>query len=145
MSTENTEHDLDEDTEAEALAYRGGHYEVVARRWSGGWELHIDGVGVTQCRTLASADRTAREYLALEYDLTEHDFDVTITPELDEATAAEIAAARESTRQATERQKEAAARWRTAARRLRASGFSGADTAVVLGVSEQRVSQLRLG
>jgi hypothetical protein len=32
---------------------------VTARRWAHGWELHIDGVGVTQSRTLASAERIA--------------------------------------------------------------------------------------
>jgi hypothetical protein len=34
-------------------------YHVTARRWAHGWELHIDGVGVTQSRTLASAERIA--------------------------------------------------------------------------------------
>jgi hypothetical protein len=27
-------------------------YAVTAKRWKHGWELHIDGVGVTQSRTL---------------------------------------------------------------------------------------------
>ncbi|GAA3052010.1 MULTISPECIES: hypothetical protein [Actinomycetes] len=38
-------------------------YEVDARRWSGGWELHIVDVGVTQCRTLDQAEDQVRDYL----------------------------------------------------------------------------------
>lgn len=32
-------------------------YQVTARRWELGWELHIKGIGVTQAATLASAGR----------------------------------------------------------------------------------------
>jgi hypothetical protein len=42
-------------------------------------------------------------------------------------------------------QAKAAARSRAVARRLRKAGLSGADTAVVMGVSPQRVSQLVKG
>lgn len=38
-------------------------YTVTAKRWEHGWELHIDGVGVTQSRTLDSADRMVRDYI----------------------------------------------------------------------------------
>ena len=34
-------------------------YTVRAKRWKHGWELHIDGVGVTQSRNLADAAREA--------------------------------------------------------------------------------------
>jgi hypothetical protein len=30
-------------------------YTARAVRWSGGWELHVDGVGVTQVRILSKA------------------------------------------------------------------------------------------
>ncbi|MBV9143548.1 MAG: hypothetical protein JO115_21985 [Pseudonocardiales bacterium] len=39
-------------------------YRVTARRWELGWELHIDGIGVTQVATLASAGRMIRDYIA---------------------------------------------------------------------------------
>lgn len=39
-------------------------YKVIARRWELGWELHIDGIGVTQVATLASARRVIRDYVA---------------------------------------------------------------------------------
>lgn len=38
-------------------------YTVRARRWPGGWELHIDGAGVTACASLDDAEQTARDYL----------------------------------------------------------------------------------
>jgi plasmid maintenance system antidote protein VapI len=42
----------------------------------------------------------------------------------------------------TKAMRQSAARSRALAKRLKARGLSGADTAVVLGVSPQRVSQL---
>ena len=75
-------------------------YEVHARRWARGWELHIDGVGVTQSRSLSDAEGMVRDYIAL------------------------------------------AERSRELVRHLAAKGLSGKDTAKVLGVSPQRVSQL---
>ncbi|GAA4909514.1 hypothetical protein LX16_2863 [Stackebrandtia albiflava] len=41
-------------------------YEVVAKRWEHGWELHIDGVGVTQCEAIKDAEAMVRDYLDLE-------------------------------------------------------------------------------
>lgn len=38
-------------------------YEVRAKRWEHGWELHIDGLGVTQSRTLAGAEPMVRGYI----------------------------------------------------------------------------------
>lgn len=43
-------------------------YQVVARPWEHGWELHIDGVGVTQSGSLADAERMVRDYIATEFD-----------------------------------------------------------------------------
>jgi len=36
-------------------------YQVRAKRWEHGWELHIEGVGVTQSRTLWDAEEMARD------------------------------------------------------------------------------------
>ena len=38
-------------------------YNVTAKRWKHGWELHIDGVGVTQSRTLDTAEQMVRDYI----------------------------------------------------------------------------------
>jgi hypothetical protein len=41
-------------------------YTVRARHWERGWELHVEGVGVTQSRTLARAEAMVRDYLRLD-------------------------------------------------------------------------------
>jgi predicted XRE-type DNA-binding protein len=118
-------------------------YKVTAKRWGLGWELHIEGLGVTQSRTLLSAKDMAREYIALELDLAStDDIDVQITPELDGNLATEVEAARHAVRQAEEVQRDAAAYSRQVARHLKDSGLKGADIAAILEVSKQRVSQL---
>lgn len=38
-------------------------YTVRAKPWKHGWELHIDGIGVTQSKNLASAEQMARDLL----------------------------------------------------------------------------------
>ena len=38
-------------------------YDVTARYWKHRWELHIDGVGVTQSQDLAEAEPTVRDYI----------------------------------------------------------------------------------
>lgn len=55
---------------------------MVARRWSGGWELHIDSIGVTQVTTLAKAERQVRDYLATLHDVDISNITVDIVPEL---------------------------------------------------------------
>lgn len=122
-------------------------FNVTAKRWGSYWELHIaaaDGthVGVTQSRTLGTAERMVRDYLALDLGGEPAGFDVTITPALDGNLAGEAAAAREAVRNAEQAQRDAAVSSRDIARRLKAAGLSGADIAAVLKVSAQRVSQL---
>lgn len=117
-------------------------YQVLARRWPLGWELHIEGIGVTQSRTLATAEKAVRSFLAMD-DIADADTaEVVITPELDGNLASEAEAAREATRRAERARDDAAAQTRKVAHDLKAAGMSGADVAVVLGVSPQRVSQL---
>ena len=121
-------------------------YNVTARRWARGWELHItdshgEEVGVTQSRNLGGAERMVRDYLELD-DRTDVD-EVVIVPELDDAGLGKRAAeAREAVRAAEKAQRTAAAASRAVARELAAAGLTGADSAAVLGVSAQRVSQL---
>lgn len=118
-------------------------YNVTAKRWSKGWELHIDGLGVTQSRTLASAEDMVREYVALALDIDdESSFDVVITPEIDADTQIALDDAKAATRAAEEAQRKAAARWRGLVHRLHDDGLVGSDIARVLKVSKQRVSQL---
>lgn len=116
-------------------------YNVTAKRWAHGWELHIDGVGVTQSRTLADADLMVRDYIATLNDLDEVTDEVIIVPELGKL-GARVRQVRNATRAAEKAQREAAREARETARALRAEGLSVTDTAAVLGVSRGRVSQL---
>jgi len=54
---------------------------VTAIQWERGWELHIDGEGVTQSHTLADAEAMARDYLAAKYDASPDAFTVTVRPQ----------------------------------------------------------------
>lgn len=117
-------------------------YTVRAERWDGGWELHVDGLGVTQSRTLATAQQHARDYIETITggDLRDHD-DVTVIPSLGEL-AIRAEQARVATRDAAAAQERTAAQARAVARELRASGLSVDDVATILRVSRGRVSQL---
>jgi hypothetical protein len=117
-------------------------YTVTAKRWKGGWELHIDGEGVTQSRTLAVAEQAVRDYIATLHDLDEVTDDITIVPELDQATKAKIRKVRERQREVERVQREVAADARRVVRELRSRGLSVTDVAAVLDVSRGRVSQL---
>ncbi len=118
-------------------------YMVDAKRWEHGWELHVQGVGVTQSKSLHSAARMAREYISLVEGISdESTIDVEILPKIDAALGQEVVAARKAVHELAERQREVAALSRAAAKDLAGSGLSGADIAVVLDVSPQRVSQL---
>ena len=118
-------------------------YMVDAKRWEHGWELHVQGVGVTQSKSLHSAARMAREYISLVEGISdESTIDVEILPKIDAALGQEVVAARKAVHELAERQREVAALSRAAAKDLAGSGLSGADIAIVLDVSPQRVSQL---
>ncbi|MBN9610115.1 MAG: hypothetical protein BGO26_02525 [Actinobacteria bacterium 69-20] len=116
-------------------------YNVAARRWEHGWELHVGGIGVTQSATLVDAEQTVRNFLATWFDRDECTDEITIVPELG-GLEVEARHAAEHTARAAEVQREAAAEARSVARRLRSAGLSVADAATVLGVSRGRVSQL---
>ena len=118
-------------------------YTVDAKRWEHGWELHVAGVGVTQSRSLHSAERMVREYISLVEEISdESTIDVEIRPQIDNALGEQVIAARKAVHALAERQRDVAALSRAAAKDLAESGLSGADIAVVLDVSPQRVSQL---
>lgn len=118
-------------------------YQVKAVRWEHGWELHVEGVGVTQCRTLATAAQQVRDFVATELDRDVDPADtVHLTIEVGNGIEDEVAHAREMTTHAAQAQKTAAAEARRVARRLRSSGLSVADTAAVMDVTKGRISQL---
>lgn len=117
-------------------------YTVHARRWAHGWELHVDGVGVTQSRTLNDAEAMVRDYIALDTGADPASFSVEILPLVDERLDSETRAARRAVIDAETAQRTAATLSRNAARKLRDAGLTGREIAVVLKISPQRVSQL---
>ena len=117
-------------------------YEVLAKRWRRGWELHIAGVGVTQARSLADAEGMARDYIALDLDVSEDSFDVRITPEVGGGVDEKVRRTRDEIRTAALAQSRAAESSRALVSELKGLGLSGKDMAAVLGISPQRVSQL---
>jgi hypothetical protein len=119
-------------------------YTVHARPWRRGWELHIDGVGVTQSHNLRDAGRMARDYIRLDTGSDPGLSGVEIVPELGPL-AREVDEVRESIAQADRKQRAAAKRSRDIARKLKSAGLSGRDIAAVMHVSPQRVSQLLAG
>jgi hypothetical protein len=56
-------------------------YTVRAKRWAHGWELHIDGVGVTQSRNLDGAEQMVRDYIESLTDRDTSGDGVAIKPE----------------------------------------------------------------
>jgi hypothetical protein len=116
-------------------------YVVRAKRWEHGWELHIDGIGVTQSRTLDTAERMVRDYIeSLTGNNTTGD-QVEIRPDLG-GLENKAASVREWVERIQRETQESAAASRALARDLRAAGLSVSDTAAILGVSRGRVSQL---
>jgi len=116
-------------------------YNVTAKRWKHGWELHIDGVGVTQSRTLDTAEQMVRDYIETLTDKDVSGDKVVITPDLGELDR-KVATVRELLAAADRQQQEARNSYRALAADLRAAGLSVSDTAAILGVSRGRVSQL---
>lgn len=56
-------------------------YDVPARRWEHGWELHIADVGVTQSHSLWDAELMARDLISRHTGTEPGSFAVSITPE----------------------------------------------------------------
>jgi len=116
-------------------------YTANARRWAKGWELHIDGVGVTQTRTLANAEQDARDYIASLLDLDESTVSVRVEIDLGDI-GDRITTLRKTQRQIDEQRSAAAKEARSIVRELRERHLSVSDIASALGVSRGRVSHL---
>ncbi|MEU5320419.1 hypothetical protein AB0G67_27265 [Streptomyces sp. NPDC021056] len=117
-------------------------YVVVAKRWKRGWELHIDGVGVTQSKTLLDAEAMARDYIGLVREIPLESFDLKVTPEIGAGVDGEILGLRNADREAEAAQERAASQRRKVAHKLESIGLSGREIAAVLRISPQRVSQI---
>ena len=61
---------------AKCLAGAVSAYNVQAVKWEHGWELHVEDVGVTQCRTLATAAQHACDFVATMFDIDADDAEI---------------------------------------------------------------------
>jgi hypothetical protein len=120
-------------------------YNVVAKRWKHGWELHIEGLGVTQSKTLATADAMVRDYIeSLTNRVVHSDAVITITPDLG-AIGEQVTNMKDLYALADRSEREASKTKQKVVFELRRSGYSVTDMAVILGVTRARVSQLLRG
>lgn len=115
-------------------------YRAVARRSPSGWTLHVGEFGTVSTRSLATAERDAREHVLA--CTGRDDAVVTVQPKLDLRLGGLVQEARTKGAELAELTTLVAAKTREAANELRSAGLSNVDIAHVLGVSEQRVSQL---
>ena len=117
-------------------------YQVIAKRWEHGWELHVPGVGVTQTRLLAHAEQQARDLVETMTDTDASDATVDVHVDLDGLERA-ITQTRQRAAAAHAAQLAAAAETRDLVKALRVDqGLSLSDVATLLGVSRGRASQL---
>lgn len=118
-------------------------YTASARRWSKGWELHVDGVGVTQVRSLDKAEQQVRDLVETMTGQSADGLEITIRlPDLEDYTT-RVQDARATAERAAADAAAAAAEMRAVVVELRdVQHLASADIAAVLGVSRGRVSQL---
>jgi DNA-directed RNA polymerase specialized sigma24 family protein len=117
-------------------------FKVNAKRWKRGWELHIDGVGVTQVKRLNDAEAMVRDYIALDLDIDPHSFEVEIVPDMGSEMGSSIRQAWQAAAEAEQAQHRAVSQSRKVVATLAEEGLTGREIAMVLKVSPQRVSQL---
>jgi hypothetical protein len=117
-------------------------YRVTAKRWDKGWELHIDGIGVTQARKLREAELMVRDLIGRREPVAPETVKLRWSFDLGEDLDAEVKEAREAVADVEVAQQEAAAKSRSVVAHLRDAGLAGNEVAKVLGMSPQRVSQL---
>ncbi len=116
-------------------------YNVQAVKWEHGWELHVEDVGVTQCRILATAVQQARDFVATMFDIDVDDAEIHLSVAIG-GVEKDVERARKMTAEAIDKQQQAASESRRVARELRHAGLSVADTAAVMDISKGRVPQL---
>lgn len=107
------------------------------------WLAEVDGVGVTQGRSLTEVQRMAQDLVVAMLDVPADDVQVELHVDLPAQVRTLVTEARDGVRRLEEQQREIAVKSRQAARELHhEQRLSGKDTAFLLGVSPQRVSQL---
>jgi len=118
-------------------------YRATARREHPYWVVTVEDVGVTQGRNLVEAEEMAADLVAVMTGEDAADITVQMHVDLSEEVVARLAESRRLSAEAQRLQVVAAEAARDAVTELRdVVRLSGRDIAKVLGVSEQRVSQI---
>jgi DNA-directed RNA polymerase specialized sigma24 family protein len=118
-----------------------GTYTATAIQWEHGWELHVEGIGLTQVRVLANAKAQVRDLIETVTGQDASDAEVVLSIDLDNL-ADEVAHAQRLVAKAAQCQAEAAEAQRKVVARLRDRGVSVSDIGTIMGRSRGRVSQL---
>jgi hypothetical protein len=117
-------------------------YPATARREGKWWVVEVNGVGTTQGRSTAEAQRMATDLVAIMEETPLDDIKVEIEFELPGDLGDEVKRAKQETRAAEQAQRSAAEKIRRAVTHILGNGMSKQDAARILGVSPQRISQL---
>ncbi|MFK0226646.1 hypothetical protein ACIQUL_12865 [Streptomyces sp. NPDC090303] len=117
-------------------------YRVTAIQLNEGWQLSIPEAGEIWVRRLTESTTAARNFIADRVEaapgLINIQMDIRLNDELEPEKKASVNAQLQSQKA----QEHAARTYRSLARNLSNSGMSGAEIAMILGVSRQRVAQL---
>jgi hypothetical protein len=124
------------------MTARKQRYIVSARRWENRWELEVPGVGDTQSRSLGGAEGAARAYIARKLDIEPPTFEVVIAPMIDEDLHDMVLASRKGAAELLEFQRAIKQRAIDTATALEKAGYKRQDIAVLMGVSNRRISQV---
>lgn len=116
-------------------------YTATAVPWAQGWELHVDGVGVTQVRVLAKAAQQVRDLIetmtGVDAGAAQIQFNLNLN-----GIEKEILDIKQRMQSALWMQAQAAEDMRRVVADLRRDRISVSDIATILDVSRGRVSQL---
>ena len=120
-------------------------YKVIVDYEDGGWVLTFPalGPGATEAKRLDLAERMARSYISLLTETDADSFDVDIEPRLLGEWGELLANIQTAKQTALEAQDAAAASSRQAVAALTAEGLPMRDIGAILGISYQRVAQLK--
>lgn len=117
-------------------------HRVRAKRQRDGWVLQIVGTDEVWIRRLTEAAAAARSRISEATGIPLGEINVQVDIHLDEPLQRRKREAVQAILDARRAQEKAARAYRDVARSLQESGASGAEIALILGVSRQRVSQL---
>jgi len=121
-------------------------YKVSAVRSGRWWAIEVPELrgAFSQARRLDQVESMAREVIALMLEVPEDSFDVVVEPDLSSIGAVReaIEAALHERERANAAQDAASTAMRHAVSEVRASGYTSRDAGLLLGVSNQRISQI---